>query len=237
MRITSKCVAGWMAVAALVCASAIFGQEVGAPAMPPKPKTVEITPTNITAHVGDKIKFTAVAKDDAGKTIDVKPMIWIALPPDIAGADADGTVVFRAAGQVTVGAVVAGKPGFATVTVGTPPPATVEVAPLKQALVVGGFTVLTATARSANGDPRTDVAIRWSSKQPTIAKVDDSGLVKALAPGTASVVATGGPARGEIPVQVVADTLQRIALEPATTTAKTGDVVHFTAKPIVEKGA
>jgi len=237
MRIAAKRLAGLMFAAALVCAPVICGQEVGAPAMPPKPKTVEITPTNITAHVGDKIKFTAVAKDDTGKTIDVKPMIWIALPPDIAGADEDGTVVFRAAGQVTVGAVVAGKPGFATVTVGTPPPATVEVAPLKQALVVGGSTVLTATARSANGDPRTDVAIRWSSKQAAIAKVDDSGLVKGLAPGTATLVATGGAAQGEITVQVVADTLQRIALEPATTTAKTGDVVHFTAKPIVEKGA
>jgi hypothetical protein len=64
-----------MVVAALVCAPVICGQEVGAPATPPKPKTVEITPTNIQAHVGDKIKFTAVAKDDAGKTMDVKPTI------------------------------------------------------------------------------------------------------------------------------------------------------------------
>jgi len=237
MRIASKCVASWLVVAGLMCAQVICGQEVGAPPTPPKPKTVEITPTNIQAHVGDKIKFTAVAKDDTGKTIDVKPMIWIALPPDIAGADADGTVVFRAAGQVTVGAVVAGKPGFATVTVGTPPPAAVEVTPLTQALVVGGSTVLTATARSANGDPRTDVAIHWSSKAPTIAKVDESGLVKALAPGTATLMATGGPASGEVSVKVVADTLQRIALEPATTTAKTGDVVHFTATPVAAKGA
>jgi plastocyanin len=237
MRIASKCVASWLVVAGLMCAPVICGQEVGAPPTPPKPKTVEITPTNIQAHVGDKIKFTAVAKDDTGKTIDVKPMIWIALPPDIAGADADGTVVFRAAGQVTVGAVVAGKPGFATVTVGTPPPAAVEVTPLTQALVVGGSTVLTATARSANGDPRTDVAIHWSSKAPTIAKVDESGLVKALAPGTATLMATGGPASGEVSVKVVADTLQRIALEPATTTAKTGDVVHFTATPVAAKGA
>jgi len=237
MRIASKCVASWLVVAGLMCAPVICGQEVGAPPTPPKPKTVEITPTNIQAHVGDKIKFTAVAKDDTGKTIDVKPMIWIALPPDIAGADADGTVVFRAAGQVTVGAVVAGKPGFATVTVGTPPPAVVEVTPLTQALVVGGSTVLTATARSANGDPRTDVAIHWSSKAPTIAKVDESGLVKALAPGTATLMATGGPASGEVSVKVVADTLQRIALEPATTTAKTGDVVHFTATPVAAKGA
>ena len=115
-----------------MCAPVICGQEVGAPATPPKPKTVEITPTNIQAHVRDKIKFTAVAKDDAGKTIDVKPTLWIALPPDIAGADDDGNVIFRAAGQVTVGAVVAGKPGFATVTVGTPPPVAVEVTPLQR---------------------------------------------------------------------------------------------------------
>jgi len=237
MRIAAKRLAGWMAVAALLGAPVVCGQEVGAPPTPPKPKTVEITPTNIQAHVGDKIKFTALAKDDAGKTIDVKPMIWIALPPDIAGADADGTVIFRAAGQVTVGAVVAGKPGFATVTVGPPPPASVEVAPLKQALVVGGSTVLTATPRNANGDPRTDVAIHWTSKTPAVAKVDESGLVKALAPGTATLVATGGPVSGEVSLQVVADTLQKIALEPATTTAKTGDVVHFTAKPVGAKGA
>src|SRR5271166_3140656 len=63
MRIASKCVARWMTVAALLCAPVIFGQEVGAPPTPPKPKMVEITPTNIQAHVGDKIKFTAVAKD------------------------------------------------------------------------------------------------------------------------------------------------------------------------------
>ena len=198
MRIASKCVASWMAVAALVCAPVIFGQEVGAPATPPKPKTVEITPTNIQAHVGEKVKFTAVAKDASGKVMDEKPSVWIALPPDIAGADGDGNVVFRAAGHVTVGVVIAGKPGFASVDVGTPPPASVEVTPLKQALVVGGSTVLTATARSANGDPRTDVKIQWSSKAPAIAKVDESGLVKAVAPGTATVVATAGPARGEI---------------------------------------
>ena len=237
MRIASKGLAGWMAVAALLCAPVVCGQEVGAPPTPPKPKTVEITPTNVQAHVGDKIKFTAVAKDDAGKTIDVKPTLWIALPPDIAGADADGTVIFRAAGVVTVGAVVAGKPGFATVTVGTPPPTSVEVAPVKEALVVGGSTVLTATARNANGDPRTDVAIHWSSKAPAVAKVDESGSVKAVAPGTATVVATGGPVSGEVSLKVVADTLQKIALEPAATTAKTGDVVHFTAKPMGAKGA
>ena len=69
-----------------------------------------------------------------------------------------------------------------------------------------------------------------ASKTPAIAKVDESGLVKAIAPGTATLVATGGPISGEVSVQVVADTAAENLLEPATTTAKTGDVVHFTAK-------
>ena len=237
MQIASKCVAGWMAVCALAVAPILRAQEVGAPPTPPKPASVEITPANAHGHVGDKMKFSAVAKDASGKVIDVKPMLWIALPPDIAGADGDGNVIFRAAGTVTVGAVVAGKPGFTTVDVATPPPAKVEAAPMAQALAVGGSTVLVATARSANGDPRTDVPIHWTSKSPAIAKVDDSGLVTAIAPGTATLVATGGPVSGEVSVRVVADTVTKIVLEPATTTAKTGDVVHFTAKPEGKGGA
>ncbi|MGA7626491.1 MAG: Ig-like domain-containing protein [Candidatus Acidiferrales bacterium] len=230
MHFASKFVSSWVILCSLAFAPVVHAQETGAPPTPPKAASVEVTPTGVQAQVGEKIRFTAVAKNASGKAIDVKPTVWIALPPDIAGADADGNVVFRAAGQVTVGAVVAGKPGFTTATVAPPPPAKVEVEPLTQPLTAGGSTVLTASARSANGDPRTDVAIRWTSKSPAIAKVDQSGLVTAVAPGTATLIATGGPVKGELTVRVVADTVQKIALEPATTTAKTGDVVHFTAK-------
>lgn len=238
MRISAlRLLAGWMVVAALSCAPIIRAQEVGAPATPPKAKTVEVSPANGQAKVGDKMKFTAVAKDASGNTIDAKPMVWFALPPDIAAADSDGTVIFRAAGVVTVGAVVAGKPGFTTVNVAPVPPTNVEVAPLKQALVVGGSTVLRATARSANGDPRTDAHIQWSSKSPAVAKVDESGLVTAVAPGTATVLATAGSVNGEVAIQVVADRIQSIAVDPSATTAKTGDLVHFAAKADDAKGA
>jgi plastocyanin len=237
MRFASKFVLALVMVCALAFVPTLHAQETGAPPTPPKAASVEVTPAGVQAHVGEKVKFTAVAKDGSGKVIDVKPTVWIALPPDIAGADADGNVIFRTAGQVTVGAVVAGKPGFTTATVVTPPPAKIEVEPVEKALAVGGSTVLTASARSANGDPRTDVAIRWTSKTAAIAKVDESGLVTATAPGTATLVATGGPISSEVSVHVVADTVQKIVLEPATTTAKTGDVLHFTAKAQSAKGA
>ena len=236
MRRVLRVLTAFAFVAGSMYVPVVRAQEVGAPATPPKAATVEISPTKVEAHVGDKVKFSAVAKDASGKVLDVKPMIWFAVPPDIAAADGDGTVIFRAPGVVTVGAVVAGKPGFTLATVLVSPPAKVDVTPVSQTMVVGGSSVLTATARSENGDPRTDASIRWTSKSPTIAKVDDAGLVSGLAPGKATLVASSGPASGEVTIQVIADTIQKLSVTPATISAKTGDVVRFAAKAEGAKG-
>src|SRR5215831_10254565 len=83
------------------------------------PAVVEITPKTLDAHVGEKVKFSAAAKDAAGNAIDAKVSTWFAAPFDLAGADESGEVTFHAPGIVTVGAVIAGKAGYATVNVGT----------------------------------------------------------------------------------------------------------------------
>jgi plastocyanin len=236
MRIALKA-AALTAGFALALVPTIKGQEVGAPPVPPKAQTVEVTPTNIQANVGDKVKFSAVAKDAAGNALAAKPMIWFAAPFDVAGADKEGVVVFHQPGEVTVGAVVAGKPGYAHVTVVAPPVAKIDIAPITQALMVGSATVLSATARSSNGDPRADTPIHWTSKSPAVAQVDESGMVTGKSVGAATLVATAGPANAEVSVRVVADTIQKIGIEPETANAKTGDVVHFTATAQGTKGA
>ena len=228
MRIVLKG-AALAAVIVLTFVPAVRAQEVGAPPMAPKAQTVEVTPTNIKANVGDKVKFSAVAKDAAGNVLAAKPMVWFAAPFDVAGADKEGVVVFHEPGEVTVGAVVAGKPGFAHVIVVAPPVAKIEIAPVNQALVAGSSAMLSATMRSANGDPRTDTPIHWTSKSPAIAQVNEFGVVIAKAPGNATVVAAAGPVSGEVVLRVVADNIQTLAVEPESTGAKTGDVVHFSA--------
>jgi plastocyanin len=236
MRIGLKTAALTVGIA-LAFVPTIRAQEVGAPPMPPKAQTVEVTPTNIQANVGDKVKFSAVAKDAAGNALSAKPMIWFAAPFDVAGADKEGVVVFHQPGEVTVGAVVAGKPGFAHVTVVAPPVANIDIAPVTQALVVGSTIVLSSTARSSNGDPRTDTPTHWTSKSPAVAQADESGMVTAKSAGTATLVATAGPAKAEVSLRVVADSIQKIGIEPETTNAKTGDVVHFMAATQGTKGA
>src|SRR5580704_4960772 len=228
MRIVLK-QAALTAVIVLTLPPAVRAQEIGAPPVAPKAQTVEVTPTNIKANVGDKVKFSAVAKDAAGNVLTAKPMVWFAAPFDVAGADKEGVVVFHEPGEVVVGAVVAGKPGVAHVMVVAPPVAKIEIAPVNQALVAGSSAMLSATMRSANGDPRTDTPIHWTSKSPAIAQVNEFGMVIAKAPGNATLVAAAGPVSGEVVVRVVADNIQPLAVEPETISAKTGDVVHFSA--------
>jgi hypothetical protein len=223
-------------IAGIACAPIASAQETK-PAEAPKPASIEVTPNGTEVHVGDKVQFKAVAKDASGKVLDVKPETWFAAPFDVAGADDKGVVVFHQPGAVTVGVVIADKPGFAHVTVVTPPVAKIDIAPMPTALAAGSSTLIIATARSSNGDPRTDVPIQWKSSSPAIAKVDAAGMVTAMAPGTAKLQATAGPAGAEISVRVVADSVQSLSVSPADTSAKTGDVVHFTATTKGAKGA
>lgn len=229
-------VAVWtaLAVCAMMAAQAASAQGTGAPE---KPSRVEVTPTGTQVQVGDKVQFTAVAKDASAATMTGKAAAWTADPFDLAGADENGLVTFHQPGEVTVAAVVGGKTGYAHVTVLVPPPASVEITGPDKSLIVGASTLLTATARSANGDPRSDVTIHWKSKSQAIATVDASGMLTALAPGTAVIEASAGKASSPVSVRVVADTVDKITVAPAATTAKTGDVVHFTASALDAKGA
>jgi len=242
MSLARKCAALTIVLAGIAFAPIARAQETKPaetpkPADAPKPASIEVTPNGTEVHMGDKVQFKAVAKDASGKVLDVKPETWFAAPFDVAGADDKGVVVFHQPGAVTVGVVIADKLGFAHVTVVTPPVARIDIAPMPTALAAGSSTLMIATARSSNGDPRTDVPIQWKSSSPAIAKVEAAGMVTAVAPGTAKLQATAGPAGAEISVRVVADSVQSLSVSPADTSAKTGDVVHFTATTKGAKGA
>src|SRR5262249_18595388 len=69
-----------------------------APSTSVAPAVVEISPKTLDAHVGEKVKFSAAAKDSAGNPIDAKVSVWFAAPFDLAGADESGEVTFHAPG-------------------------------------------------------------------------------------------------------------------------------------------
>ncbi len=133
--------------------------------------------------MGQKVKFDAFVRDPGGARTGAPATAWFAAPFDLAGIDESGTVSFLNPGEVVVGAIVGGKTVITHVTVKTGPVTRIDIDPIKSELIVGSSRRLTAVARGAEGNPRSDAAIKWKSSMPEVATVDAAGVVTALAPG------------------------------------------------------
>ena len=189
-------------------------------------KTVEITPKVTEAEVGQQLKLTAVAKDESGKPVDVKATTWFAAPFDVVSADSSGNITFWSPGEAQVGAVISGKVTSVRITVKPAPVATIDL-PSKNQLVVGAAMRPAATARTSTGNPRAEVSISWSSDNPSVASVDAAGLVIGLKPGKANITATSERASAKMAVEVSANPVASLTVEPRSASARTGDVVRF----------
>jgi hypothetical protein len=193
-------------------------------------KTVQVTASVKEAELGQAVKVTAVAIDAAGNVVKEEPSAYFAGPFDIAAVDDNGNVKLFGTGQVTVGAIVGGTPGFATFMVKAPGVKTIDIAPLKAPLVVGGGAQLDAVTRIFSGDPRTGVPINWTSDNARVATVDAGGVITAVGSGKAIITATSGAATNSTTVTVVKNNLRSLLVTAATKSARTGDVVQFAAK-------
>lgn len=190
-------------------------------------KTVEIVTESPEGEVGRQMKLKVVERDSSGRVTEQKATVWFSLPFDVAGIDDNGTITFFNAGATKVGAIVNGKPVLTTINVKPARIARVEINPVSAPLVVGGAIKLNATARVANGGPRSDVRIDWTSNNPSIAMIDPAGLVIGTAPGKVKLRATAEGAAGEIEVEVTPSPVRKLSLDPKTKNARTGDVIRF----------
>jgi hypothetical protein len=219
-------------VAALLLSLNVFAQQPASAPLSSAVKTVEVTASASEAEVGQQVKLTVVAKDASGKVVTEQPSTYLAGPFDIAASDDMGNIKLFGTGEALVGAIVGGKAGFTKVMVSAPSIKTIEISSIKTPLVVGSTIQLNSVTRIFSGDPRTGVPIKWSSDNAKIATVDAGGVVTGVAPGTAMITATTGTASGTTKIAVVKNNLRSLTVEASATTARTGDVVNFTAKGV-----
>jgi hypothetical protein len=229
----SVCALGTMLAVAAVCSSASFAQK----AIEPESKdgdskivSVEVTPAQTSTEIGGKLQFKAIGKDANGVALPDPVKFWYAAPMDIAGSDANGLVTVFQAGEVVVGAFIGGKMGYAHITIGKPHIEKIELSRASGELAAGDVIHLLATPRNRFGDPRSDIALTWTSDSPAVATVDATGLVHAIKPGRAKIHVTGDGQSVGATVSVGRDKVKSLSLTPPTASAKTGDVVHFTAE-------
>jgi hypothetical protein len=192
---------------------------------------LEVTPARLELAVGDSLQLSARALDASGRPIPDANIFF--RPEGLAAAQVDSTGMVRAGGVgdvlVLVTALVPGsKPILQHVVLkALPGPAKlIEIESHPTRLVPGQRVPLTAVVRSAEGDVRPD-AVRWTSSAPGTARVARGGVLEARGPGKATLTATAGGVRATTVVEVAPAAPASLAIEPAETRAKQGDVVRF----------
>jgi uncharacterized protein YjdB len=109
--------------------------------------------------------------------------------------------------------------------------ASVSVA-IPQSLVAGQTARAVATPRDASGSPLADRPVTWSTSSASVASVTDSGMVSAVAPGTAVVSAVSEGVAGQASMAVVPPAPTPVAsvdVSPTTATLQVGTTQQLSA--------
>ena len=176
---------------------------------------------------GDALSHTAATSNAGVATVAVS------------GTELSVTGVSQGAAAVTV---TASDPGglsasqsFA-VEVAALAPTTVTVTPDTATLTaVDEMIQLYADVRDQLGRPMAGAAVIWSSSDTNVATVDTSGLVTAIANGTATVRARSGDVSDSASI-VVSQTAATVGITPTTHTLATGDTVRLIATATDDNG-
>ncbi|HUQ80956.1 MAG TPA: Ig-like domain-containing protein [Gemmatimonadaceae bacterium] len=194
-----------------------------------------VTPAVPTIAVGQTLQLKAEAMDSAGRAVPGATIRYQRSGGIFEGSvDQNGVVSAGAPGTLVlnVSAIVEGQRPFIrrlTIPIEAGPAATIEITPRPTKLLAGQTLPLRTVVRSANKDTRGGDRVVWSTSSASVARMSSDGTLTAVAPGRATITASSGAARETLAVEVVSANVRSIAITPAGSQVRTGDVVRFSA--------
>jgi uncharacterized protein YjdB len=195
----------------------LFGRGGGDTEIPPPPPlptataavaSVVISGESGPVAVGRTRQLAALVRDAAGAELSGRGLTWTSSDPAVAEVSPLGAVTGRRPGSVTISVESEGKIGSLPVTVEEATSdlpaavATVAVSGSGKSLEVGETLQLTATPKDEKGATLADRRVVWSTRDPQVALVSSAGVVNAVGPGTATVVASSEGKSGDARVTV-----------------------------------
>jgi len=198
---------------------------------------VVVSPLTASVTVGNTIPLQAVVRDASGQTITDPSVIWSVQDTSIARVSSTGVVTARAVGSTQVAASANGKSGLASVTVTPIPVASVTVTPARVDLAPGAHASLAAVTYDASGKALDGRALVWASSNASVASVDATGVVTALAAGAATITATSEGVSGSSAISVAVPAIASVAIQPRSATIQRGGTVQLSVTVTDESGA
>ena len=193
-----------------------------------------VSPDTVTIMTGATYQMTATVRDAAGSELVDQPVTWSTSNASGLAVSPTGLLTALAAGSYAVTATVNGLTASAGVTVlFTPgPPASLTVSPATPTVAVFDTILLTATVRDVAGNAVFCPSVTWTSSAPTVATTTinpcaeigpgnwlANTAVLGVRPGSVTITAASGTARGTASVTVVAAVpVASVTVTPAATT-------------------
>ena len=176
----------------------------------PLPTTIAVSPDAVRfTALGQTTQLEAEVREQAGRVMAQVTVSWSSGDTLVVVVDSAGLVTAVGAGTTTV-TVAAGEVAGAVVVTVMQSAGSVLVSPSESTIGVGDTLRLAAEAFDENGHRVDGAAFAWSSSDAGIARVDQAGLVEAIAEGTARIRATAGDVSGT--AQVTVENPDRAAL-------------------------
>jgi hypothetical protein len=108
-------------------------------------------------------------------------------------------------------------------------PVTITIEGGARRMFVGATVPHTARVRDAGGAERRDVRVQWTSSDPSVASVNQFGVMTAVRPGPVTVRVVAGSLSAERKYVVEANLVKSLTLSITADQVKTGDVVEVSA--------
>jgi hypothetical protein len=233
--------------ACVVSLSVLTGCGGGGPAAAPTAPTTRVSPPQelttlsvvlpaASLRAGESASATVAAHDQLGAAMTVGDPAWTSSAPGVASVSASGAITALSVGTTVITARIFAVQGQATLTVVAPPPgaaavASIAVTPPSATLEAGQSRQLGATAKDYAGNPLFDRDVSWTTSDAAVATVSPTGLVTALAAGTAILEATSESKHAAVALTVTAPIDTEITLTIASPVARTtvGDTMTVIA--------
>lgn len=197
-------------------------------------KKIVISNTDLTLEVGDKLKLEVYVTENGERTEDRvrifsrdKKKVYV---------DSVGVAHAFLPGEVTLLAFSAGARLSFDVKVNYPEISEIKITDIPEKIYKGTPVQFKYTVLDKAGLTRTDVQVDLSSSDEKIATVDPFGYINSRKEGKVNITAKAGNIENTFSVSVVKNPVDYIELEVDNDQGRTGDVFHFTAKALNEKG-
>ena len=178
--------------------------------------SVTIAPRDLTVPVNATTTVIGTAFDCDGNSIRGKTIKFSGTNPTVASVTDAGVIVGLTVGTAVITASANGKTADANVTVTPEKVSTVTVTPTTRTLRRSNSLQMSALGKNNQGVVINGITFQWASSNSSLASVDNTGRVLALAPGTVTISATSDGQTGTSLLTITEVPIGSCTLTPTT---------------------